>query len=736
MASMVVAGAYFYARYRVRNALKEIPGKIGIEIQQSAQGFTISKSEAGRTLFKVQASKVIQFKQSGRAELHDVTIVLYGRDASRFDQIYGSDFEYDPKSGEVSAKGEVQIDLEANPAGLNSADQSPPPVLKNPIHLRTSGLIFNQKTGNAYTKDKIELSIPQASGSAVGASYSGQTNVLTLESQLHFVVNGTSPGTVEAVRGIISKTPRQVVLQSPRLTQGTEVLTADEATLALNDQNAVEKARASGNVQAMSQGGSPMQVRANQLELVVGGPKSDILRSAVLTGDVRAEDGATPPSQAEAGRVVMTFAGKNVLSRVHADDGVKLLRHDQAKGDNATAQDVTIHAPAMDFFLVKGGRTLDRAETIGGGLISIVPVGTNPSPRTVASAGKFVARFDAQGRLSGVHGEPEARITSSSPGQPDRVSTSDTLDVGFQSGGGIASLAQAGHLAYVDGERKAWAERARYTPADQTLVLSGSPRVVEGGMTTTARVMRLNRTSGDATAEDNVKSTYSDLKPQSGGALLASSSPIHVTAQRMTAHRSPAVAIYTGNARLWQDSNVVQAPVIEFDRDHRSLLATAGAAESVSTILVQTDKSGKATPVTATAARLTYTDSERKAHYDGGVVVRGLDSTITSQQMDILLAARGPNDGKALLSGPSQLDRIVAQGNVVITQPQRQATGEQLVYTAAEDKFVLSGGTPSIFDAEHGKITGVSLTFYRHDDRVQVEGRDSSPTVTQTRVAR
>ena len=81
---LVVAGTYFYARHRVQNALKQIPGKLNVEYSQSAQQFTISKSEQGRTIFKLQASKAVQFKQSGRAELHDVTITLYGRDASRF----------------------------------------------------------------------------------------------------------------------------------------------------------------------------------------------------------------------------------------------------------------------------------------------------------------------------------------------------------------------------------------------------------------------------------------------------------------------------------------------------------------------------------------------------------------------------------------------------------------------------------------------------------------------------
>ncbi|PYX08318.1 MAG: hypothetical protein DMG88_10900, partial [Acidobacteria bacterium] len=137
---LLVAGMYLYARHRVRNALKDVPQKIGIDVQQSAQGFTISRSEQGRTLFKIQASKAIQFKQGGRAELHDVEITLYGRDSSRFDQIYGSDFIYDPASGDVTAQGEVQIDLEANPQGLTKPDQAAPKELKDPIHLNTTGL--------------------------------------------------------------------------------------------------------------------------------------------------------------------------------------------------------------------------------------------------------------------------------------------------------------------------------------------------------------------------------------------------------------------------------------------------------------------------------------------------------------------------------------------------------------------------------------------------------------------
>jgi lipopolysaccharide export system protein LptA len=272
------------------------------------------------------------------------------------------------------------------------------------------------------------------------------------------------------------------------------------------------------------------------------------------------------------------------------------------------------------------------------------------------------------------------------------------------------------------------------------LVLSGSPRVVDNGMTTTAQTIRMNRVTGDAIAEGNVKSTYSDLKAQPDGAMLASSDPIHVTSRSMTAHRSPSIAVYTGDARLWQDANVVEAPTLQFDRDHRSLIAQGIAqgtfAQPVSTVLVQVDKSGKASPVHITSARLNYADSERRIFLDGGVIAKASDATMTGQQMTVFLLPRSESKAGTNPAMPGQVDRIIAENRVVITQPTRHATGERLVYTAADDKYVLTGGPPSIFDAERGKTTGDSLTFYRHDDKVLVEGRETSPAVTRTQVAR
>jgi lipopolysaccharide export system protein LptA len=435
-------------------------------------------------------------------------------------------------------------------------------------------------------------------------------------------------------------------------------------------------------------------------------------------------------------------------------------------------------APVMDF-IVKNGRLLESAETSGPPQIVITQPDANQ--KTVVTAVKFTAKFTDQNRLATLHGEPDAKIVSSlidaskaatskagstqlgptktgAPGQTDRVSTSRMLDVAFFPEGGVRSLVQTGAFTYVDGTEKAWAQRAEYTTADQMVVLTGTPRVVDGGMTTTAQTVRINRATGDAFAEGNVKSTYSDLQAQPNGGMLASSDPIHVTSRSMTANRSTAIAVYTGDARLWQDANIVEAPMLQFDRDHRSLFAhgfaqgpaqgeigakaeqspspTRNPAQPVSTVLVQVDKTGKVTPIHITSARLNYADLERKVFLDGGVTAKEEDATMTGEQMTVYLLPRSQSKGGANPARPGQVDRIIAENKVEITQPKRHATGERLVYTSVDDRFVLTGGPPSIFDAEQGKTTGDSLTFYRRDDRVLVDGRETSPAVTRTQVAR
>jgi len=763
---LVVAGFYLYARYRVSRAVKDIPRQLGVDVEQSTRGFRYSKSEGGRTLFSIRASQAVRYAAGGRAQLKDVNIVVYGRQSNRYDQIYGADFQYDPQSGDISAQGEVDIDLEANGAGAVSPDQAPPEESKNPIHLKTSGLVFNQETGLAATTQSIEFRLPQASGSAQGATYDSKAAVLTLESAVRVRTAGPSTPTrtkpvraptpprpkpgpepagaaLSARRATISRDPRQAVLEAVQAEQGSRRLAAERLTIVFGDDNRADKVLAEGEVRADDQGETPARVRARRAEIFMN--PQGTARTAALSGGVEVESGGKPVLGGSAGHVLLEFAGDNRLAKAHAADRVH-LRQGSAEGTPARASPaVELAADAMDF-LVRGGRWLERGVTSGKAQITLGAMrpGSSTGERTVVTAERFEAAF-AGNRLRRLRGAPGAKVVASTPGEPERVSTSRELDAVFTSQGNLAAITQAGDVRLEQGQRQATAQQARYSAADDSLLLTGSPRVTEGSATTTADTIRLRRPSAgprtrpgtagwgdssEAAAEGEVKTTYSELQAQPAGALLAGAEPIHVTAASMAASAAMGVARYRGDARLWQGANIVQAPLLDFDRRMRTLLAAGNARTPVTCVFIQADKNGKVTPVSVTAARLNYQDDQRRARFSGGVRVRGAEVAITAASLEVRLYAKG----QQTRSGASQVQQVIAEGHVLIQEPTRRATGNRLVYTAEDGKFVLTGGPPSIFDAEHGSVTGDSLTFFSHDDRVRVASRESSSTVTQTQV--
>jgi lipopolysaccharide export system protein LptA len=82
----------------------------------------------------------------------------------------------------------------------------------------------------------------------------------------------------------------------------------------------------------------------------------------------------------------------------------------------------------------------------------------------------------------------------------------------------------------------------------------------------------------------------------------------------------------------------------------------------------------------------------------------------------------------------SEIERAVADGHVTVIQPTRHAAGEHGEYEAAPGKIQLTGGSPTLYDAEKGTTTGQRLTFFVHDDRLIVDGSDQLPTSSKHRV--
>ncbi len=402
-------------------------------------------------------------------------------------------------------------------------------------------------------------------------------------------------------------------------------------------------------------------------------------------------------------------------------------------------------------FLLSDGRLLTSAKTEAAGQLVITAAGPkNLGEQTVIDARHFTAEFGDENRLRTANGMGAVHITNHNPGLPDKVSTSETMVAQFAPGGEVSRVVQEGNFRYREeanskselGGRTSFADRATYSPPQDTLTLQGSPRIVDGGTTVTADSIRMLRRSGEVFAQGNVKTTYSELKVQPNGALLATAEPIHVTARAMNALQSSGLAHYTGGARLWQGSNIVEAPTIDFDQKERTLDARGDRKRPVNSVFLQVDDKGKASTMLVTAPNLNYADNERQAHYSGGVTAHGQDGVMTAERADVYLnaasaAPRGPGVNPGLgQSGPSQLDHIIANTHVLVQQQERRAEGEKLWYTAASGSYVITGGSPTLSDPVNGTVKGDSLTFFSHDDRVVVEGDGSSRAVTRTHVSR
>lgn len=713
IAVLVVSAFYLRGILRFRH-VTSIPS-IPSNVQRSTKGFTVSKSENGRTIFTIHAAQAEELKDSGRAELHDVNIVIYGRQSNRFDQIYGADFQYDPKTKDIVANSEVHIDLQSDAEGAQRPDQAPPQEMKNPIHLKTSGLIFNQNTGLASTRERIEFRLPDASGSAVGATYDSRANLLKLLSDVRLVTTEKHKAVITARSALITKEPLKAVLQSGRVEEQSRSIQADKITVFLHDDNTIERVLGDGNVIAEDSSPKGFKINAPQAEMLMTG--KDQVRSGTLSGGVTFEGHGPSPTHGSAARLLLDFGPGNILTKVQARDAVQLAQGTASKSTQ-------LQSDGLDFLLNKG-KKLEKAITSGAARVLVAQGNT----KTVITADQFQEQFNARNRPTVMSGSSNVKTVSTTPGKADQITTSREIVATFNDQNAIEQIEQNGDFHYQQDQQTATADRARYIPAEETIYLIGSPRVKDASSTLTAENIQLNRKTNVAVAQRDVKVTYTDLKPQPNGGMLGSADPIHVTGSSMTASRNTEQAKFT-NARLWQSPNIVEAPVIIFDRARRSLQAQGSAEARVNAVFIQQDKGGKAVPVNVTADRLSYVDAERKAVFSGNVLTKSAETNLTANTVQILLTPRGNQGG-------SQLDRIIAQGDIQIEQPSRKATGNQLVYTAADEKMVLTasdGKRPIISDAERGEITGDSLTFYRHDDRVLVDSKETSKTLIQTRI--
>ncbi|MBA3804384.1 MAG: hypothetical protein H0X14_01545 [Acidobacteria bacterium] len=259
-------------------------------------------------------------------------------------------------------------------------------------------------------------------------------------------------------------------------------------------------------------------------------------------------------------------------------------------------------------------------------------------------------------------------------------------------------------------DRNARAMNATYTGADETVRLRGGEPVVWDSRARTKAVEIDTDTRNDISYSRGKTATTYYSQEQTNGATPFSKvkSPVYITADRAEFRHVEGIAIYTGGARAWQDENFVRADKLTIYRETKRMEGDG----HVQSALYQArrkakDGSGEVVPVFATADRMAYSDTDRLLHYEGNVDIKQSTDRITSAVSDVYL-----------LKENNEVERTVAQRDVILTQPGRRGSGDWAQYTAADETVILKGNPARVEDTEQGTTEGGRLTVYLRDSRV------------------
>ena len=189
-----------------------------------------------------------------------------------------------------------------------------------------------------------------------------------------------------------------------------------------------------------------------------------------------------------------------------------------------------------------------------------------------------------------------------------------------------------------------------------------------------------------------------------------------IASDRARARHNEGAARYTGNVRAWQDDDFVRADNLELDQGERTLTAWGNAQSAFYNFERETEAGHKEViPVFTASDRLVYTDANRTAHYEGAVKIKQGPDQIDAAVADVVM------------SEENKLLQMTATRDVVMVQPSRRATGDQVVYTVADDTAVLTGNPAEVSDNERQAATkSPKLTLHFRDARIEANDANGS----------
>lgn len=722
---LFVLVVYLHRQRRDRRQEKKFAPAPSSVAEQSA-GFAFSRAIGPRTIFTVRASQATEFKDPSRSLLENVDITIFGPRGDRNDSVHAGECSYDPPTGDIRCQGAVQIDLRSKKSAT-MADASG----KNSVHLDTSDILFSHES---VTTDKpVRLRFSGGEGSGVGLLYEPETENATLEKNVELEMSpprksDAAPIRVSSGRMEFHRAENVLRFSGPvRVEQNSQTLSSGLLQLELDAAMRPVGVLATDHPAIVARGARQRaSLAADQIaaELSPQGQVRRISANAHVRGD-SAGPGGQNRFSAEHAQMVMRSTGSGSQPReILAQGNVDVETVEGRRHGHLATESVRVELSPDP----KGGDDISGAETLAPGKLTMV----EPGGKDELEGRRLTAVFGAQNRLTALQGSSGVRVERWPKARLPETSVAESLLARWAPDGSWETIDERGHVQFRQGDRSGTADSAELLRASNEVILSGSASVENSSWRLQAAEIGMNQTTHEMRASGNVAASFTSWSEHSGssgdqGEVQISSDEMEGLALgRPPGPSSPTAgghAIFTGHARFWQGSDVLQAQSIEFWQAQRRAQARgevlgafveAPRPERLTAAAGGTGPVPNAAPVLwqVRAPQVDYSSDSGNMKWTGGVKADSSEGTIESQTAELYFSPRENNQ--------QALERATAEGHVRIEQNGRTGRAERGEYLAREGKFILSGGKPTLADSSGNSTTGRQLTFFLANDAVLV----------------
>jgi lipopolysaccharide export system protein LptA len=564
------ACVYLQRSWKARIERNNAPVAAAANVSRQSNGVTFSKGEGSRKEFTVEASKSTDFKDRHLTELEAVVITIFGKNGDRHDVIHTRSCQYGQIDGNVVCSGEVRMDLESA-ADAARAVHSPADAAPQVLHVVTSAVTFNQKSGLAVTSESVSFSFPNGSGQGVGMEYKSEAgtvkllkNVLlnlrpspspsgpakrqtkaTQKNQPGAAADAASPENVVVTGSSLdfARTERLMHILGPAVAESkTTRLTAAELTLNMDAQFRAQTLLASGEVhgeqpKVVSRGNGQMDVSGDRLtaEFSPQGWVTTVEAEGHVKGARQAvaeHDDAT----AEHATIAM-WPRVNEMKELNLRGDVVLKTLASATGDGRLLRTEAFRMEFSQSTDAEAGKAV-KAETLAAGRMEwseanatsiagfssakknsaanksgdLKAAGTAHAPanspaHTTLAADKLHMLFDGLGKPKQLLADGHVRTERTMPEKPTRTATAQSGVANLLPTGGWSQMDLHGAVKLREGDRNGQSDHAVFRQVEQTATLTGRALVRDATTETAAARIVFVQNTGDIHAEGGVRST-------------------------------------------------------------------------------------------------------------------------------------------------------------------------------------------------------------------------------------